>query len=165
LKGKDAMSETIGKKRWINWSVSEDLLTLTATFDWPGVEDLVINVKDVFKSRGWDHLEDVEKKIFINGLKQRLADKGAESKDKAVTAKEKRASFAGILKMIVEERKYSNSVRGGKTSDVLKVSKAALGNKLATFSEDELNVGVKFGLYTAEQVKAEMERRKEAPVE
>jgi hypothetical protein len=162
----DAMSEdTVGKKRWISWSVSEDMNVLTATFDWPGVEPLIVDMKLVHKSRGWDHLEDVEKLLFVNGTKQRLADKGAESKDKAVTAKEKRASFEAVYKMIVEERLYSKSVRGGKTSDVLKVSKAALGNKLATFSEDELNVGVKFGLYTAEQVKAEMERRKEAVVE
>lgn len=150
------MSEKeVVKKKWMNWTLNETMDVLTCSFDdiLEHTPDLVCNLREFFKSVKWERLEDVEKLALVNGIKQKLADKTAASKDLAMSAKEKRAVMAATWERLCNERLWN-----AKAEPRGKVQ-TRIDNALANADASDMAVMVKLGLTTQVKVDAELARR------
>jgi len=155
------MSEKeVVKKKWMSWTLSEDMSVLTCAFDdvLEHTPDLVCNLREFFKSVKWERLEDVEKLALVNGIKQKLADKTAASKDLAMSAKEKRAVMAATWERLCNKRLWNAPAQA--RGKIQSKDTKAINNALATADVKDLAVMVKLGLTTQERVDAELARRK-----
>jgi hypothetical protein len=68
-------------------------------------EDLTMNLDDLFT--GFKALDEVQQAVVINGLKQKLDDAVARSKDQALTEKEKREVQEALWERIAKDRKWN----------------------------------------------------------
>jgi len=155
------MSEKeVVKKKWLDWTLDLVAGLLTCSFDDPieHTPEIVFNLRDFFKSVKWERLEDVEKAALANGIKQKLADKTAASKDLAMSAKEKRAVMAATWERLCNKRLWNAPAQA--RGKIQSKDTKAINNALATADVKDLAVMVKLGLTTQERVDAELARRK-----
>lgn len=103
-----------------NWVVSEDMATLTRNYsekylnketlkeEWrKTAEPLVFELDALVISTDFQALDEVEKLCFINGLKQKLDDTTARSKDMTLSDPEKREIQEAMWLRLVEDRKWN----------------------------------------------------------
>lgn len=102
------------RKKWVTWTMADDMLTQTVKFDASNEPDLVIDIRDYWKSTKFENLEDVEKQGVWNGVKQKIVDKNAAAKELAITAKEKRANMVAIWHRLCVKRQWNAPAEGGK---------------------------------------------------
>lgn len=147
---------TESKKKMLTWSLSEDGMTLKLTTDAGNRE---FPIADFWKTSKFERLEDVEKLCVLNGLKQKLADKVAASKELQLSMTEKLAIIDETWKRLTTERQW-NKPSEGKRGFVSKIDTA-----LAKATAEEMAMMVKLGLTTQAKVDAELERRAESTPE
>jgi len=130
-----------------NWRIEEDTLTRAYEGD---VMPLVIKPSLLFED--FEEMESVQKACIINGLKQKLDDSIARSKDMKLTEKEKREVQEALWLRISGDREWNMAKAGGTRapSVTLKVIIPALietgmdAEKIAATIEKPLEVVEKF---------------------
>jgi len=139
-------------KKTLTWKVSEDMsyMTLEAS----NGRNMTFTFTDFWKTGKWERLEDVEKLCVINGLKQKLVDKIAASKDLQLSIDEKFKIIEETWKRLCENRQWNKPSEGRKAA----VSK--IDSALSKASEAELAMMLKLGLIDQKKYDGEMERRK-----
>ncbi len=136
----------------MTWTLDEAITIITldagqfGKFDFP--------IADFFKSVKLDRLEDVEKLALVNGIKQKLADKVASSKELQMTIPEKLDMILDTWKRLVEKRQWN------KPAESRKGVTTKIDAALSKASPEELAMMVKLGLTTQEKADKELERRK-----
>jgi hypothetical protein len=100
----------------MKWTVDGSVLTLEHV-DSPVALTQTFDVVEIFPE--WDTLTDVQQKVVLNGLKQKLADSVAVSKDAKLTPKERSEAIAELWGRLLEgewNRKAEAGTRGPSVS-------------------------------------------------
>jgi len=140
------------KAKLMTWKLSEDMTVLTLE---TSIKTIQFNILDFFKSVKWERLEQVEKLAVINGLKQKLSDKTAASKELQLSLKEKLDVIEAAWKQLTEGRMWNKPSEGRKAA----VSK--IDSALGKATLEELAMMLKLGLVDQKKYDAEITRRKE----
>jgi len=93
-----------------NWTYIEEEGILLRNYK-DDVESLEIDMDRLFP--GWLEFEKVQKQVVINGMKQKLDDAIARSKDQALTEKEKAEVQYTLAERILHEREYNMPSQAG----------------------------------------------------
>lgn len=146
------------KSKLMTWKMAENMMSMTLEAE--GLDTLTFDINEFWKSSKFERLEDVEKLAVWNGLKQKMADKTAVSKELQLSTKEKFDIVSETWKRLCDERRWN------KPAENRKGVTTRIDAALAKASKDELAMMVKLGLTTQEKADAELARREaEKPAE
>lgn len=101
-----------------NWTYDKETGTLTRSYTTkvddkvvPTAEPLNMDMAILFED--WDAYDNVQQQVIINGLKQKLDDAIARSKDQKLTDKEKRDVQGTLASRIFEDREWNMPSQAG----------------------------------------------------
>lgn len=99
----------MAKKCWNTDNV--EVGWLTREYDDPQVEDLHLNMTDLFPD--FLDMDEVECNVILNGVKQKIADTIARSKEEALTEAEKREAQLTLWERLTKDREWNLPKVGG----------------------------------------------------